>query len=532
MRRGLIPWLAGIDPDFKTPRRNIARRADIPTEAAPLVDLLVEERLLATDTVESKDAATGAESRIVTIEPAHEALLRQWGLLQGWLEEDFGLLATLEGVKRAARDWDANGKAEAWLVHRGQRLSEAHALDARSDIKAKLDATERLYLRENELAAAREDRSKREAAERVASANSAARDNLCAALSALSSVALPTSPARAVKLALAAWPRGPQDTTLKLDVAMAALAAAIPQLRERKSSRGHDDRIFSASFSPDGTRVLTASADKTARLWDAATGKEAFALRGHEAGVLSAAFSPDGRRVVTASADGTARLWDVNTGAPIAAARGHEGKVFSAVFSPDGTRVVTASADGTARLWDAATGEEISVLRGRQHAVADAAFSPDGRRVVTVGDDNTATLWDVATGGPVILRGHEERVFSAAFSPDGRRVVTAARDRTARLWKVETGEQIVVLRGHEFRVSSAAFSPDGTRIVTASADKTARLWDAATGDEIVVLRGHDDRVVSAAFSPDGTRVVTVSDDKTSKPMGCGDRRPDHCPTRS
>ena len=91
LRRGLIPWLAGIDPETKTPRRNIAHRSEIPDEAAPLIDLLVEERLLSTDPIVSKDA----ESRIATIEPAHEALLRQWGLLQGWLEQDLGLLVTL-----------------------------------------------------------------------------------------------------------------------------------------------------------------------------------------------------------------------------------------------------------------------------------------------------------------------------------------------------------------------------------------------------------------------------------------------------
>src|SRR5277367_283739 len=120
LRRGLIPWLAGVDPDSKTPRRNIARRADIPAEAAPLVDLLVEERLLSVDARVTRDPKTGEETRESTIEPTHEALLRQWGLLDGWLTEDFGLLATLEGIKRAARDWDA--------------------------IAGRLDATDRAYL--------------------------------------------------------------------------------------------------------------------------------------------------------------------------------------------------------------------------------------------------------------------------------------------------------------------------------------------------------------------------------------------------
>ena len=131
LRRGLIPWLAGVDPESRTPRRRVARAAQIPEEARSLIDLLVEQRLLTRDV----DRETGE----TTIEPAHEALLRQWGRLQDWLQEDFALLAALEGVKRAARDWDANAKAEAWLAHQAQRLAEAQALDARPDIAAKLD---------------------------------------------------------------------------------------------------------------------------------------------------------------------------------------------------------------------------------------------------------------------------------------------------------------------------------------------------------------------------------------------------------
>jgi hypothetical protein len=87
LRLGLIPWLAGIDPDTKRPRRNIARQSDIPEAARPLINLLVEERLLSTDT--QVERIEGAETRIDTIEPAHEALLRQWGLVAGWLREDF-----------------------------------------------------------------------------------------------------------------------------------------------------------------------------------------------------------------------------------------------------------------------------------------------------------------------------------------------------------------------------------------------------------------------------------------------------------
>ena len=124
LRCGLIPWLAGIDPDTGIPRRRVARLAEIPEESRPLVNLLVEQRLLATDVA----AATGE----VTIEPAHEALLRQWGLLQTWLIEDSAALAALENVKRAARDWEANGKDASWLTHGGGRLEDAVRLRLRA----------------------------------------------------------------------------------------------------------------------------------------------------------------------------------------------------------------------------------------------------------------------------------------------------------------------------------------------------------------------------------------------------------------
>jgi formylglycine-generating enzyme required for sulfatase activity len=138
LRRGLIPWLAGIDPETGSPRRRIARRADIPPEAAPLVQLFVEQRLLVTDVVGGTDEHT--------IEPAHEALLRQWSLLRGWLADDTALLRIMEGVKSSAKDWAGQGKTSAWLTHTGSRLEAAEQLRTRPDLAANLTATDRNYL--------------------------------------------------------------------------------------------------------------------------------------------------------------------------------------------------------------------------------------------------------------------------------------------------------------------------------------------------------------------------------------------------
>jgi hypothetical protein len=145
--------------------------------------------------------------------------------------------------------------------------------------------------------------------------------------------------------------------------------------------------------------VLTASSDKTARLWEAESGKLLATFQGHTDRVMSAVFSPDGRRVLTASFDNTARLWEAESGKVLAAFQGHTDRVVSAVFSPDGRRVLTASSDNTARLWEAESGELLATFQGHTDGVMSAVFSPDGRRVLTASSDKTAQLWPVLPAG-------------------------------------------------------------------------------------------------------------------------------------
>ena len=292
------------------------------------------------------------------------------------------------------------------------------------------------------------------------------------------------------------------------------IRAADPQLAVLS---GHGDRVGFVVYSPDGTRIATASYDKTARIWDALTGVQVALLSGHDARVTSVAYSPDGTQIVTASADQTARIWNARTGAQMLVFRGHGDRALSGAFSPEGTRIVTASLDRTARIWDARTGEQLLVLSGHDDTLQSAAYSPDGTRIVTASRDKTARIWEARTGAPlIVLSGHGGIVASAGYSPDGTQIVTASTDKTARVWNARTGEQLIVLSGHGDRVFSASYSPDGTRIVTASDDRTARIWEARTGAPIAVLSGHGGFVRSAAYSPDGARIVTASDDRTAR----------------
>jgi dipeptidyl aminopeptidase/acylaminoacyl peptidase len=196
-----------------------------------------------------------------------------------------------------------------------------------------------------------------------------------------------------------------------------------------------------------------------------------------EDGVRSAQFSPDGKRVVTGSAYKIARVWDAQTGQPLTQPMEHDDDVLSAQFSSDGTWIVTASRDKTARVWDAQTGQPLTGPMKHRGPVFSARFSPDGKRVVTASEDNTACVWDVLTGRPLTEQlNHSSFVSSAQFSPDGKCIVTAS-DNAARVWDAQSGQPLTEPLKHGGGGNSAQFSPDGKRVVTARGD--ARVWDIA-----------------------------------------------------
>ena len=237
----------------------------------------------------------------------------------------------------------------------------------------------------------------------------------------------------------------------------------------------------------------------------------ALVLR-QEAEIHVAVFSPDGRRILTASADKTARLWDATTGAPVGEPMRHEDEVVAAVFSPDGTRIATASKDGTARLWDAATGKALGAPMRHEHPLDGVAFNSTGTRIVTQSNQaGVARLWDAAAGAPIGEAMPHSVGYSeaATFSVDGSRLITK-RDETARIWDSMSGKPIGKPLKHPGGVSSAAFSPDGSRILTVP--RMARRA-SGTSPRASPLHAIDETLAGddrANFSPDGTRIVPLS----------------------
>jgi hypothetical protein len=281
---------------------------------------------------------------------------------------------------------------------------------------------------------------------------------------------------------------------------------------------GHTERVLAIAFSGDGKHALSGSADRTARWWNLATGREIRLLEGHVDEVLAVALAPDGSRALTGSVDRTVRLWDLNSGRELRRFSGHTDRVSSVAFSPDGRRALSGSWDRTVILWDLEGGQQLFRLAGHTGSVSSVAFAADGRRALSGSHDRTVRLWDLANGQEIRrFDGPTREIYAVALAPDGRRATAGGNDQLVHLWDTATGIELRQLR-HGHPVISVAFSSDGSRLLSGSShyegnDRIIRLWDIDRGQEITNFGGSE-TVWSIAFAPDGRQALSGSSDKT------------------
>jgi WD40 repeat protein len=295
-----------------------------------------------------------------------------------------------------------------------------------------------------------------------------------------------------------AWaPDGRMVATGARDGSVRLWNLAAPKAPVRVLDQGPGAWARTVAFSPDG-RLLLTSGGAAARIWDVASGLLLHRLPTDRPG-RSASFSPDGSLVVTVENGRSARIWRTATGAPLATLT-QLGEITSAAFGPNGTLVVTGSRDGTGRIWDSRTGRSKATLAGDPNQqVLTVAFSPTGNAVATGSTDDTARIWSITGVLLNVIPWATTSVVAVAFAPDGQSLVVASSDGSA----TTTGghfTQHLVGQGGAMRM--AVFAPDGSSVATV-AGSTVRLWEPYGEPLLRTIRSSPAAATALSFDPSG-----------------------------
>jgi len=298
----------------------------------------------------------------------------------------------------------------------------------------------------------------------------------------------------------------------------------------------HASWVLAVAWEPEGTRIASAGADGTVRIWKAETGESLLTYRGHTrllnkinllAKIYTAAWSPDGQRIASSGDGANVYIWSAATGQTHTLYQNHSGlwpSVYTVAWSPDGQRIASACSsmgrDKTIHVWDTNTGQTLRhydahYKRLPDFSILSLAWSSDGGHLAAVCGDRAIRIWSTATGELVSMY-HFRSNWSnhIAWSPNNQYLASAHSDHTVQIWDILTQANVRSYHEHTDSVRYVAWSPDGSCLATAANDKTVCLWEALTGTHLCTYRGHSDWVTSVSWSGDGTRIASASNDKT------------------
>ena len=273
----------------------------------------------------------------------------------------------------------------------------------------------------------------------------------------------------------------------------------------------HDGPVNAVGFHPSKKLILSASSDKTIKIYDLNQEKVTETLPFNRE-VHAAAWTPDGRFII-AGAGTLLQVFTLN-GELFKTYRGHTTAIWSLEPGPAGRFVVTGSYEKSFNLWDIIEGKLVQTFKGHEKSVLAVAFSPTGEDLSSGSLDQSVRIWKVADfSGKPVAKTHRGNVVDLEFSPDGKLLASASRDQTVALWDIPAGENKGVLN-HPSEVFSVCFAPDAPYLVSGTLHGEITLWDLPTHKMIASFKNHSAAVLSIDFAKDGRQFASASYDGT------------------